>query len=1059
MAYGRVLCRLSELFIIVVFISFILSFKPDKNETIGVRSIFVKSNAGKYYHSTSPGMKQRRFSIVAKAPSWKVRVGLRLLKLSICAGYLVLLSGDVSLNPGPVSFKKTQTRGLFISHLNVRSLLAKIDQLKLDLVNNKGPKPDIMTLSETWLDNSVGDEEVNIPGYSILRLDRQQNKSGGGVAIYYRNGLVCRARSDLINENEAMWIEVIRTRCKSLVIGSIYRPPTQSIDIFVNNLNDSLTKIDSDSDKIVLGDFNIDFNSNRRNANSAMKKKLLGVMNLYDLKQKINLPTRITEHSSTLIDLIFTNAHQKIVDLGVVDPGLSDHSLVFCVLKSGLVKVPPKVIEFRSFKNYNKQSFVKDLGAVPWHVAFNNSEDIDDCLNTWNKLFLEVADLHAPVQTRKVRGQPTPWMTADISKCMKDRDFHLKKAKGNKSGHHWSKYRQLRNKVHRLIKKSKSQYYTSLIENSKGNTKDFWRALKEVLPTPDASNDISCISSDGIAVTSSKSIASIMNSFFVNIGSELAKKFGDILQVSAERTIATPAVESTFHFNSISEKFVSEALHQLKANKAVGLDKISARLLKDAASVITPSLTTLFNLSLRLKKFPSLWKDAKVVPLFKKGDKQNPSNYRPVSVLPTLSKILEKAVHSQLYSYLTENDLLSPKQFGFRRKASTAIATAKFTDEILHSMDKGSLTGVVFLDLTKAFDTVNHRLLLSKLSAFGVDSSACEWFGSFLYNRSQVTVCNGTQSDREMVPIGVAQGSILGPLMFIIFINDLPNGLEHCQISMYADDTALFYSSKSSLDVESKINSDLNIVGDWLNRNQLTLNISKSKFMLIGSSIKLQSNLNRIDISVMGKSLDSVDSFNYLGVVINKNLSWDDHIESIKNKINKKLGLLRRVKKFLPHNARVMFFNSFVLPLFEYADIVWGDRGNVTLMSELQVLHNNAARIILDLPPYASASEALDKLNWKKLEHRRAEHRAIFMFKCHNNLLEHRFNFSLNSDFHKYNTRFKDNVRATQARTRWGHWSSVNFAAPVWNSIDLSIRNSVNLQVFKNRISKLSLLN
>lgn len=479
--------------------------------------------------------------------------------------------------------------------------------------------------------------------------------------------------------------------------------------------------------------------------------------------------------------------------------------------------------------------------------------------------------------------------------------------------------------------------------------------------------------------------------------------------------------------------------------------------MKDASSVITPSITTLFNLSLHLKSFPSIWKDAKVVPLFKKGDKQNPSNYRPVSVLPTLSKILEKAVHGQLYSYLTDNKLLSPKQFGFRRKTSTAIATAKFTDDILHSMDKGLLTGVVYLDLAKAFDTVNHSLLLSKLSAFGVDSSECEWFRSFLHNRSQITVCNGSQSNKELVPIGVAQGSILGPLMFILFINDLPTCLKHCNISMYADDTALFYSSKSTL--ESKINSDLNIVGDWLNSNQLTLNISKSKFMLIGSSKKLQRNLNRIDIIIMGKSLESVNSFNYLGIVINANLSWGDHIEYIKNKINKKLGLLRRIKRFLPHKARIMFFNSFVLPLFEYADIVWGDRGNVTLMSELQVLHNNAARIILDLPPYASASEALNILNWKNLEHRRAEHRAIFMFKCHNSLLEHRFNFNLNSDFHNYNTRFKDNVRASQARTRWGHWSSVNFAAPVWNKLDLSTRNSSNLRIFKNRISKLSLLN
>jgi hypothetical protein len=184
------------------------------------------------------------------------------------------------------------------------------------------------------------------------------------------------------------------------------------MDTFWGNLNDSLSKIEQDSDKIILGDFNIDFTRNRRNANSSLKRKLLGIMELYDLKQKIDSPTRVTEHSSMLIDLIFTNVQQKIVEFGVTDPGLSDHSLVYCVFKSGLIRDPPKLIEFRSFKNYNKQSF--------------NTEDIDDCINSWNKLFSEVADSHAPIKSRKVRGVHTPWMTFEISECMKDREFHLK---------------------------------------------------------------------------------------------------------------------------------------------------------------------------------------------------------------------------------------------------------------------------------------------------------------------------------------------------------------------------------------------------------------------------------------------------------------------------------------------------------------------------------------------------------------------------------------------------------------------------------------------------------
>ena len=215
-------------------------------------------------------------------------------------------------------------------------------------------------------------------------------------------------RKDLQNKNEAVWIQINRTRCKPLVVGCLYRPPNTSIDGFLEQFNDSLSKIDSSYSEIILGDFNIDFlNSKEKNANSE-RRKLKGITDLYDLKQLINSPTRITVNSKTLIDLIFTNIKHKVVDSGTKDFGLSDHSMVYCVVKSGLIKVPPRVIEFRSFRSYNKQSFIKDLKNVPWHVAFNDTSDLDSCVLTWNKLFLDVAEEHPPTKTRKMRGRPIP---------------------------------------------------------------------------------------------------------------------------------------------------------------------------------------------------------------------------------------------------------------------------------------------------------------------------------------------------------------------------------------------------------------------------------------------------------------------------------------------------------------------------------------------------------------------------------------------------------------------------------------------------------------------------
>ena len=609
----------------------------------------------------------------------------------------------------------------------------------------------------------------------------------------------------------------------------------------------------------------------------------------------------------------------------------------------------------------------------------------------------------------------------------------------------WRIYRQLRNRVNRDIKKAKSDYYTNLIQENQGDAKGFWKALKKTLPSLKTSTNISSLRVDGAVVTSDESIATVLNNFFVSIGRKLAEKFPD-LSSSNQPEDNPNATGFGFSFQLISESFVRDAIKRLKPNKAIGLDKISARLLKDSGHTIVPSLTSLFNLSLQTETFPSVWKNARVIPLYKKGDKQDPSNYRPISVLPTVNKSLENAVHTQFYGYLTENNLTSSKQFGFRLQSSTATASAQFIDQLLFGMDNGTVTGAVLLDLTKAFDTVNHSILSRKLSRFGVDDTAQNWFDSFLSNRNQVTCCGRAQSDPDIVSVVAAQGSILGPLLFIIYMNDLPNVLKSCSVTLYADDTVLYFSSKLISEIETKMNSDLRQVCDWLKLNQLTLNIKKSQFMLIGCNSRLR-RIESIVISADGKQLKEAQCFPYVGLIINQNLTWEDHIEHMRNKINKKLGLLR-IKLCLPLRARITFFNSFVLPLFDYGDIIWGDRGNTTLMAELQILHNKAARIILDLPPTASASDALSKLHWKPLDRWRTEHRAIFMFKVVNNLFMHTFHCSFNSNYHNYNTRSKRNIRKSSAHRRWGHWITSNFAADAWNALPLSQRDVPTLSQF-----------
>ena len=697
---------------------------------------------------------------------------------------------------------------------------------------------------------------------------------------------------------------------------------------------------------ILLGDLNVNTmpNSGQPKKN---KQLLLNFMHSFDLTQLIKEPTRITDSARTLIDLIMVNIEHRIVKSGVVPVPLSDHYLVFCIIKVGVLnKSKPRLIEYRSYKNFNVNDFNDDLRNVPWYVVDNES-NVDDALLTWNKLFLEVADDHAPVRKRRVKGNLLPWMNNKIRAEMQKRDYFHRKARKSNHSKHWSTYRKLRNAVNCLVKSAKSKYYCDKINEAKGDSKKIWEAVNEACHRNSKSQTAHCIISDGVQYSTPKTIASVMNSFFASIGKLLADKIPNTYPSC--NSFYNNTTVSPFHMTEVDEQFVLHQLLSLKTNKAIGLDKVSARLLKNSAHTITTSVTNLLNLSIRTGTFPNLWKCSKITALFKSGDRSNASHYRPISILPTLSKILEKAVHSQLYQYLVTNDLLTTKQFGFRKGISTESALTNFADEVLLNMERGKLCGAVFLDLTKAFDTVDHGILLSKLSAIGLSGNSLNWFQSYITKRSQRTCCESELSSKLPITHGVPQGSILGPLLFVIYINDLPSVLQSSSASLYADDTVIYCYGSSSRELSEKLNRDLLTVAQWMNEHKLTLNLEKTKCILIGSNRKLESKVP-LTVSILDHKVDNVSSFKYLGIFISSDFKWTHHIEYIVKRVNQRLGLLKRVKHLLPLKSRLLYYNSIVMPLFDYADLVWGDKHNSTLMSSLQTLQNKAAKLILDRP-------------------------------------------------------------------------------------------------------------
>ena len=972
-------------------------------------------------------------------------IGTRLFLNTSLAGILICLSGDVESNPGPINFEIKQCckRRLKVCHLNIRSLLPKIDSLRLFI--NKNPF-DVIAVTETWLKPAITDAELRIPNYTITRHDRTA-KSGGGTALYIRDGLPYRTRADLQNDIETCWIEIIRPNTKSLFICSVYKPPNFNIENFIEKLENDISKIQEKAEVMLLGDLNVDYNQR-----STAKSRLQTFVRTFSFEQLITSATRITQSSQSIIDLIFVNNVHRVVESGVFPLDISDHSLIFCVIKAGVAKSGGNYrdISYRCYKNYNSANFNRDLESVDWSFL-DSISDISDTVNTWCQTFSETADKHAPIKTRRVKcTSKSPWITQELTQLMRERDYHQKQAHKTNSDYHWQKFRELRNYINNQIKLAKTKYYQDTVKANKDNPSDLWKTLNELTSRNKSGTNLTCVISEEKPITDQKAIATILNDYFTDIGRTLADK----IRSAFKPRLPQPPTDLpySFEFKEVDESFVSQELRTLNTNKATGLDQISAKLLKDSAFTITVGLTQIFNYSLLSQTFPDIWKKGKIVPIFKSNDPTSPNNYRPITILPILSKIMERIVHLQTYEYLKEHNLITSEQFGFRPNLSTSIALTRLTEEILLNLDNNLTTGAVFIDLRKAFDTVDHTLLIMKLRNLGFSTSVLNWFTSYLSSRTAVTSINNSTSTPKPVTVGVPQGSILGPLLFLIYINDLPDCLNNCKSILYADDTLLYYSAKSVKDLQAIINDDLQSLSHWLNDSLLTLNYDKTKFMIFTN--RQRSTPSDINITINNKTVLQATSFKYLGLTLTPDLSWQEHIDNMITKISQRLGVLRRIKQFLDLDTRCTLYTSLILPLFDYADTIWGDKNNVVLMNSLQTLENKAAKIILDELPWYSATEALRRLNWTKLQTRRHNHRCTFIYKCMNGFIDFNFDLVKNENIHDHDTRRRSNLHLPKARTNKGKHRPAYQASLDFNNLETELKNAESLPKFKTLLKR-----
>lgn len=480
----------------------------------------------------------------------------------------------------------------------------------------------------------------------------------------------------------------------------------------------------------------------------------------------------------------------------------------------------------------------------------------------------------------------------------------------------------------------------------------------------------------------------------------------------------------------------------MKPKSSRGFDNMSNNLLKNIKYEIADYLTNFVNEMFKKGEFPDSLKIAKIVPIYKKGDIHKFENYRPISLLSSISKVFERVIHDQIYTYFTESHLLYTSQYGFRTQHSTEYAALELLDKIIIDMDQGNIPINIYMDLSKAFDTVDHSILLLKLKHYGIGKEALKLLTNYLSNRIQYVTFNSYSSSKMHVKSGVPQGSILGPLLFIIYVNDIVNVTKAFTPLIYADDITL-YANINSTNINI-LNNELYSISNWLKMNKLSLNINKTKAMIFHTP---QRKIDYPNIYINKTKIDFVNSFNFLGITIDEHLNWNEQIDKISKKISRTLAVMSKIKNFLPSQALLHIYNSLVSPYLNYGLLIWGWKGERLLR-----LQKRAVRMIMGQHYRAHTSDLFRKLNILKFPDLCALHEYKFCFKIHNLTLPHYFcnmHTILLSNTHRYSTRNAINLKLPFVRHTFAtHCISYKYPKTL-NSMPIHFKEKIHTHSFQ----------
>lgn len=954
---------------------------------------------------------------------------------------------------------------------NIQSLYAKYDELilLLDQYNSSGPGINVICIQETWLGKSDGRSHIDIPGYNCASKF-YTSTSHGGLATYIRDDLEFDANLDLPYFSENIWESIFvkiwgpTTGGRKLIIGNVYRPPKERVELldkFLFEFNNMIESFHQNPHVHVAGDYNLDMFKSTENFRI---NQFLNQCFASSYFPKIFQPTRIEmridgSYSATLIDnflcksLSFHELHS-----GILTHKLSDHQPYFMTIDLPTYTKPDTPIYRHTtvMTKESKQQFKSDLGENLTMDKFVKPEHptAAEADSNFSVLHEVVTGAHTKNSKKKkvhVDRRTTPkslWITPGIIKSIRYRNKLYKKLKKLFDDVASEKYlvlkEQLKNfkkVLRKSIKLAKKKFLSKAFEDNKNDPRKTWNLINSLTGNNTSKNAISEeFIVDGESITNKSDIANGLNNFFTGIASKLTSEM-DIPDVSFESYLGQPpATQFTFH--TVDKDTVGKAIDNLKCKPTRDCDGLSTELLKLCKFELLEPINLIINQCITSGTFPDQLKIARVSAIFKKGNKKIFDNYRPISILPAISKIFERILHDQISTYFTENKLFYTHQYGFRKNHSTEFAALELVDRVMLNLENRDRHLSIFMDLSKAFDCINHDTLILKLEHYGMTPVSIALIKNYLSNRQQFVQIENFKSNLGHIGIGVPQGSILGPLLFLIYINDIASCTDILSAILYADDSTFSaciddLKTESNVATSTLINQELDKVNTWLLANKLCLNAKKTQYMTFNRTEKE----TELELSINNTTLENVNEFNFLGLMINNKMDWNSHINMISSKINRNIGIIRRLRHLVPPHTLTTLYYTLVHPHLTYMLLAWGYDS-----STIETEQKKALRLIHNKHHLAHTEPLLRKSNILKLPDMHTQAQLKFCYKyVHGDLPDYFQSLptTKGNDQHDHYTRDNDNLRNAKPSTETGRKLLRNSIPKLVNSLPANLADGM----------------